>query len=172
MTTDLNLQQMKEPGEQDLPALVQYLRERVDLTERALNASREEVESFNGRMSRLHEFARRQDEQMDDAANDGLNAVPPTGDDWNDLFGAVKECVGELGSSLAQQGPTPETAGFPMPDDRYVACKGDSCPFCGASGPIGQSWNTENGVASQEMSCNECDREWVDIYNLGGYQAV
>lgn len=104
--------------------------------------------------------------------NDGRNAVPPTGDDWNDLFGAVKECVGELGSSLAQQGPTPETAGFPMPDDRYVACKGDSCPFCGASGPIGQSWNTENGVASQKMSCNECDREWVDIYNLGGYQAV
>lgn len=37
------------------------------------------------------------DAEMDDRANDGKNAVPPTGDDYNELFTEVTRALIELG---------------------------------------------------------------------------
>lgn len=36
-------------------------------------------------LHRVREFAKRQDRKMDDVANDGRNARPPEGEDWNNL---------------------------------------------------------------------------------------
>ena len=40
-------------------------------------------------LNRIHRFAIRQHAEMDDFANNGENARPPEGDDWNDLASAI-----------------------------------------------------------------------------------
>lgn len=166
---DENPSSATEPNTEDLPRLVEYLRGRLDRAETALDeTSRDEVESLRARVSKLREFARAQDEKMDDASNDGRDAVPPTGDDWNDLFGAVQECVGGRTGSPA---PAPQAPTLPMSDAAYVRLKGVCCPFCETGGVTGHSWNVEEGTATQEITCDECDQEWFDVYNLVGFQS-
>ncbi len=36
-------------------------------------------------LHRVRQFAKRQNRRIDDVRNDGRNARPPEGDDWNDL---------------------------------------------------------------------------------------
>lgn len=165
---DQNQSCSTEPGTEDLPRLVSYLRGRLNRAEAALETSRDELESLHARVSKLRDFTRAQDEKMDDVANDGRDAVPPTGDDWNDLFGAVQECVGGLTAP-----PTTVTPAhtLPMSDAAYVRLKGVRCPFCKAGGVTGHSWNVEEGTATQEITCDVCDEEWFDVYNLVGFQS-
>lgn len=42
------------------------------------------------------------------------------------------------------------------------------CPCCGAEDPEGDSVDTGDGKASQEMTCNECGAGWHDLYTLTG----
>lgn len=57
----------------------------------------------------------------------------------------------------------------PMSQAEYVQMKGAQCPFCRSTDIEGGPFNVNEGTASQEMGCNECDAEWADTYTLTGY---
>lgn len=43
------------------------------------------------------------------------------------------------------------------------------CPFCRAKDSIeGNSVEINDGYASQEVSCRECDAQWQDLYRMCG----
>ena len=48
----------------------------------------------------------------------------------------------------------------------YVLNGGSSCPLCGDETIDGTSVQIDNGTAWQNVSCNECNAEWQDIYSL------
>ncbi len=52
----------------------------------------------------------------------------------------------------------------------YVAGGGSRCPFCGDEGFIrtddSETWS--EGKIYVEFICNECGKEWTDIYGLIG----
>lgn len=58
-----------------------------------------------------------------------------------------------------------------MSDQEYVEKGGCTCPFCGSDDIEGGPFNADAGYATQEVSCNECDRSWEDQYKLTGYIA-
>lgn len=60
----------------------------------------------------------------------------------------------------------------PMTNRGYVRVHGTKCPFCRSEDIVGDDINVDGGQATQEMSCNECDAEWEDVYRLIGYQAA
>ena len=49
---------------------------------------------------------------------------------------------------------------------QYVADGGIKCPACESEDIVGDYILVEEGVATQEMSCNHCDMEWTDVYRL------
>lgn len=57
----------------------------------------------------------------------------------------------------------------PLTTEEYVQKGGTSCPFCGATDITGGPVEIDAGIASQPVSCNECDKEWWDEYALTGY---
>ena len=62
----------------------------------------------------------------------------------------------------------------PLNNAEYVAQSAESgtvCPFCGSSHIEGGSFDVEGATASQSVSCNACEAEWVDTYQLTGYIA-
>ena len=59
-----------------------------------------------------------------------------------------------------------------MTDEEYIKGDGNKCPFCGSEDITGGSIDVEGHSAVQEVSCNECNKEWHDIYQLIGYQAI
>lgn len=48
----------------------------------------------------------------------------------------------------------------------YIRGKGIQCPFCGLNCIAGGSVEIDGGVATQGVSCTECNREWTDVYRL------
>jgi len=50
----------------------------------------------------------------------------------------------------------------------YIKNKGTKCPFCGSEDIEGDSFDVNEGKASQEMSCLDCEESWYDIYTLTG----
>lgn len=55
---------------------------------------------------------------------------------------------------------------FEQAKARYIKNGGNTCLNCGSEHIEGGSFNTDSGVASQSVWCNECDWEWDDIYAL------
>ena len=56
-----------------------------------------------------------------------------------------------------------------MTDRQYVKAEGGKCPFCRSRQIEGSSVDIDTGGASQEMSCLDCGKQWVDCYELTGY---
>jgi len=54
----------------------------------------------------------------------------------------------------------------------YVRLGGTHCPFCDSEDITGAEVNIDAGTASQEVSCNSCDEEWHDLYQLEGFQGA
>jgi hypothetical protein len=48
----------------------------------------------------------------------------------------------------------------------YLATGSNTCPFCGSPHIEGGSVDVDSGGASQEVLCQCCTEEWVDIYTL------
>lgn len=57
----------------------------------------------------------------------------------------------------------------PMTPEEYAKRLGVHCPVCGSDMIEGDSFNTDSGIASQEVHCTECDACWRDLYTLTGY---
>ncbi len=49
---------------------------------------------------------------------------------------------------------------------QYIKNGGDRCPHCGSTSIEGGHFEVNHAGAWQEIGCNECDREWMDIYTL------
>lgn len=49
---------------------------------------------------------------------------------------------------------------------KYVQSGGANCFKCGSWDLGGGSFTTENGIAQQDVCCNECGHEWTDKYTL------
>ena len=57
----------------------------------------------------------------------------------------------------------------PIPDEEYVAKSGNFCPSCRSVDTEGGSFEVGGKEAIQEVSCNECNATWNDVYKLVGY---
>ena len=51
---------------------------------------------------------------------------------------------------------------------RYVRSGGTRCLFCGDSSIEGSSFDSEEGGASQELTCARCGGTWTDVHRLVG----
>jgi hypothetical protein len=59
----------------------------------------------------------------------------------------------------------------PLTDKEYVGKGGLICPYCGSDQITGDEINVDAGHATQEVSCEDCKKEWQDVYRLTGYSA-
>lgn len=50
--------------------------------------------------------------------------------------------------------------------------RGSSCPYCRSESVTGESVNIEGRQASQEVSCQECERTWRDVYRLADVEKI
>lgn len=57
----------------------------------------------------------------------------------------------------------------PMPPVEYAEDKGRHCPFCRGTDFRGGSIEVAAGTATQEVTCHDCDKSWIDQYALTGY---
>lgn len=58
---------------------------------------------------------------------------------------------------------------LPMSQAEY-ARTGNCCPFCRSTEITGGSITITEVGACQEVSCDDCDKEWTDTYSLIGYE--
>jgi len=60
-----------------------------------------------------------------------------------------------------------------LTEDQYIQAGGNRCPHC-ASEDI-ESWDlpiVEGATATQKIGCNSCNKEWVDQYQLVGFETI
>jgi len=57
----------------------------------------------------------------------------------------------------------------PMSQRRYRKGGGGCCPFCLSGNLDCGSVDIDGPEARQEVSCNDCDKEWTDTYELVKY---
>ena len=59
-----------------------------------------------------------------------------------------------------------------MSDQEYVAAGGLKCPHCGEGDIEGNGGvEIEAGTAWQEVGCGNCQKTWIDVYKLIGWDA-
>ena len=56
--------------------------------------------------------------------------------------------------------------------EQYVARGGSVCPVCHSADIEGQDVDVDNGKVFQECSCNSCEAEWIDVYELVRYDKL
>ena len=56
-----------------------------------------------------------------------------------------------------------------LTNEEYAASGGVACPHCGHEGVTGPEVNIDEGVATQEVTCDSCDKSWTDVYQLVAY---
>lgn len=58
----------------------------------------------------------------------------------------------------------------PLTNEEYLK-DSDQCPFCRSRNICGtSSLGAEAGEAWQNISCNDCGKQWQDIYKMTGYE--
>jgi hypothetical protein len=57
----------------------------------------------------------------------------------------------------------------PMTPEAYAESLGTRCPVCGSDMLEGWDFTTDDGIASQEVNCTECNASWRDVFTLTGY---
>jgi transposase-like protein len=60
----------------------------------------------------------------------------------------------------------------PLTDEQYVKKGGNCCPFCRSTNIEGEGVDVNEGGASQECTCQDCNASWYDHYDLKGYQVI
>lgn len=50
--------------------------------------------------------------------------------------------------------------------------RGECCPYCKSESITGESLDIEGKHASQKVSCQDCEREWLDIYRLADVEEI
>lgn len=49
---------------------------------------------------------------------------------------------------------------------KYLESGGAKCPHCDSTDIDGGSMQTDSNIAWQNISCNDCEEVWTDIYTL------
>lgn len=55
---------------------------------------------------------------------------------------------------------------------QYVEAEGGICPICEGNDLYCGSVDIEGRRAFQEITCQNCGTNWLDVYELGGYSMV
>ena len=58
----------------------------------------------------------------------------------------------------------------PMTDSEYVENSGMLCPYCGSEDISAGDCGIDGLLVSIDVECHDCEKEWLDIYALAGYQ--
>lgn len=53
---------------------------------------------------------------------------------------------------------------------KYLEQGGVRCPYCDSDNITGGSFDTEFGEVYQKIWCEECHKEWTDLYKLVGFE--
>jgi hypothetical protein len=68
---------------------------------------------------------------------------------------------------FGNQGMTCEWQFVILPNwNEYIVGNGERCPYCMSHDLVGSHVEIESGTAFQDMSCNGCNKEWQDRYEL------
>jgi transposase-like protein len=54
----------------------------------------------------------------------------------------------------------------------YIVNGGIRCPFCNSGTISGEGFYTDNGNAWQKVECQDCGKEWKDLYTLVGIEVT
>jgi len=54
----------------------------------------------------------------------------------------------------------------------YVKAGGVKCPYCNSEQIVCRSVDIDAGDAYQDISCLDCGKEWIDVYNLVGVISI
>ncbi len=54
-------------------------------------------------------------------------------------------------------------------NEQHIENGGDQCPHCNSKEIQGGCIYFDTGSAWQEVTCNDCGKEWQDLYTLTGY---
>ena len=58
----------------------------------------------------------------------------------------------------------------PMTDSEYVENSGMLCPYCGSEDISAGDCGIDGLLVSIDVECHDCEKEWLDMYDLVGYQ--
>jgi DNA-directed RNA polymerase subunit RPC12/RpoP len=50
--------------------------------------------------------------------------------------------------------------------EKYVKNEGALCPYCDSKDMEGGNYEAEGDTITMKVSCNNCGKEWFDIYKL------
>ena len=50
--------------------------------------------------------------------------------------------------------------------ENYISNGGRYCPFCESSNIVKTETESEDALATQKCSCNQCNKKWIDTYVL------
>jgi predicted Zn-ribbon and HTH transcriptional regulator len=59
-----------------------------------------------------------------------------------------------------------------MTSDEYVGKLGLRCPHCKSENICAGEINADSGSLVQQVSCDDCGAEWLDAYQLIGYEKL
>lgn len=57
----------------------------------------------------------------------------------------------------------------PMSINSYLKNNGQNCPVCYGTNITGTEVEVNNGTATQNMFCGDCESSWLDTYKLIHY---
>ena len=60
----------------------------------------------------------------------------------------------------------------PMTDKQYCSCKGMICPYCRSKDVSAGAIDVDADAMTQWMGCDTCEKRWLDVYKLQGWEAV
>lgn len=52
--------------------------------------------------------------------------------------------------------------------EKYIDDGGVRCPYCGSENITGSYPETDVGESWQDVECDDCGKEWTDLYRLVG----
>lgn len=59
-----------------------------------------------------------------------------------------------------------------MNNEEYLAAGGNKCPNCSSDNIEGGGVDVDAGHCAQQVTCNDCDAAWVDVYHLTGFEQL
>lgn len=95
---------------------------------------------------------------------------------WGALEGATVYTEAEskrvslptIGVADAKWVPIESSGSYLEREARYIRHSGVRCPCCHSDSLTGSEWNSDGGIATQDVGCDECNAQWQDVYTLTG----
>lgn len=88
---------------------------------------------------------------------------------WSTLSAQLQKREAPATAAPVETVPEWDISQGPMSQAQYLACGGDSCPFCGSTDLDVDKIDMDGPHGSEKTTCEDCTATWKSAYELTGY---